>query len=344
LLSRLSDQIAEQLESVGPAVRNAIEEQQPEEARRIDERRAVIRDEYLPKRQCAADELLATAQAETAELRALNPELDRREEDLKQQKAQFEAQLASLNDDIGRLSRGLGIVTRFLAISKADRERQRLIGRLEVTNNALLQVRQEWQTEKEVRAIEQTQLQERWQLESIAVARLQAELDQLDDDSRRQTLVFRRAIRHVLDSLKVPSRCPDPDLDASLREMVELNIETDSYQDGLASVGGLIGLLRGIHSGMEAIRRSVQGLADEQSMHSAYLQPLSFDLPVGVHKFHSQWAELGQQFVDEQTIGDHPADFAAAVAPLLEGQLSQSRVESMFEELGRAITEATAAW
>jgi hypothetical protein len=344
VLESLTDRLAARLESVGPDLLTAILERKPEEARLIDERRAVVEREYLPRRQQAADDLLAKAQTEMAELRAMNPELDRREEQMKRQKAELEQLLQSRNEEIGQLSRGLGVIFHFLAITRADRERQRIIGKLELVNNALFEVRQQWSTEQEHRAATQVELQQKWQLESIAVARLQAELDQLNDDLARERLALRRAIHHVVDSLTVHSPCPDPDLDADLRGMVKLNTQTDSYHEGLASVGGMIGLLRGIHSGLEAVRRSVQGLADEQQMHSAYLEPLSFDLPDAVRAFHDQWQDLEQSFSDEQTIGEHPAEFSAAVAPLYQDQLSQARVEAMFGELGYAIEQATAAW
>lgn len=343
-LDHLTDQIAADPSAAGPQLMAAIEERLPEERQRIDERRQKVREEYLPKRQQAADELLNKAQAELAELRALNPQLDAQEEDLKAEKTGLEAQLAELNKEIGRLSRGLGVVRHFLAITKADRERQRVIGKLELINNSLHRVRQEWEQRREETEQHQADLQKRWQLESVAVARLQSELDQLDDEARREDLALRRAIRHVLDNLKEILPTSDASLDAGLQQMVQLNISTDAYHDGLASVGGMIGLLRGIRSGNDAIRRSVEGLHNEQQMHSAYLKPLDLQLPSSVETFHKQWPALAHQFADEKTIGASPADFSSAVEPLLEGPLSQSNIEAMFNSLGTMIEQATAQW
>jgi chromosome segregation ATPase len=343
-LDRLSDQIAADPSAAGPQFMAAVEERLPEERQRIDERRQKVREEYLPKRQQAADDLLNKAQAEMAELRALNPQLDTQEEDLKAEKAGLEAQLAVLNEDIGRLSRGLGVVSHFLAITKADRERQRVIGKLELINDSLRQVRQGWEQRREDTEQHQSDLQKQWQLESVAVARLQSELDQLDDEARREDLAQRRAIRYVLDNLKEILSASDASLDAGLRQMVQLNVSTDAYHGGLASVGGMIGLLRGIGSGNDALRRSVEGLDNEQQMHSAYLKPLDFQLPSSVEAFHQQWPALGRQFADEKIIGAQPADFSSAVEPLLAGPLSQSNIEAMFESLGTMIQRATAQW
>jgi hypothetical protein len=79
-------------------------------------------------------------------------------------------------------------------------------------------------------------------------------------------------------------------------------------------------------------------------MHSAYLKPLGFDLPGRIEALRKQWPALAQQFADEKTIGAHPADFSAAVKPLLEGTLSEANIEAMFKELGATIQRATAAW
>jgi hypothetical protein len=348
-LDRLTQEVFQRLNgegsgTVAPGLVTAIEAQLPAERERIDERRAKLRDEYLPQRREAADGTLQQAQLGMKHLRALNPALDREEEKLKAQKAELEAQLAALNDQIRSQSRGLRLVRHFAAILRADRERQRIVGKLEALAQSLYDVRRRWEQESDRIREEQQALQDRWQLESIAVARLQTELDQLDDEAFRQDLAQRRAIRHVLDGLKVPLPGADPELEAGLAQMIELNIQTDTYHEGLASVGGLIGLLGGIHSGLEAIQESVEALDREQKMHSAYLKALDFRLPASVEQFHDQWPDLARRFADEDVIGQQPADFRAEVEPLLQGPLSEANVEASFQALGKAIERAAAAW
>ncbi len=343
-LDRLTGQVYDGLDAISHQLRAAIEQQLAREREKIDERRRKVREEYLPQRQKAADDLLHRGQAEIARLRYLNPRLDQQEEEIKAQQAALEAQLAEQNDTIRQKSRGLGVVINFPSIFKADRQRQRIIGKLETTHDSLRTVRQKWETKRSETEQHQVELQEQWQLESIAVARLQSELDQLDDETQREALAMRRAIRHVLDALKTPSPSSDSELEAGLEEMVELNIQTDAYHEGLASVGGVIGLARGIQSGLDAIAKSVEGLQREQQMHSAYLKPLDFELPARVEAFHHQWPELARRFVDEKTIGDNPADFSAAVEPLLAQDLAEARIEAMFDDLGAMIKRATARW
>jgi hypothetical protein len=343
-LDSLTEQLASALDVLHPDLQAAIQERLPEERSAIARRREKIREEYLPARKETADQLLTKGQAELADYRKLNPELDEREEKLKQGRAHFEAQLAELNEEIRVKSRGLGVVRHFMTITKADRERQRIIGRLESINDSLYHLRSRWERDSAKAKKLQSAYQRQWQLESIAVARLQSELDQLQGETHTQRLAMRRAIRHVLDDLKEPLNSTDPDVEARLQWMVNLNIQTDDYHTGLASVGGFIGLLRGIQNGLDAVYKSIDGLAREERMHSAYLKALDFDLPKAVEDFHRGWASLAQRFDDEETIGTHPTEFATNVQPLLEGPLSQAQIETMFNSLSAMIAKATARW
>lgn len=344
MLDRLTDSIAQNLEVVSSQLRVAIGNNLEQERQRIAERLQQVETEHLPKRVEAADALMKQAQSELAQLRTLNPQLDQQEEALKQQRAELVSRLAELNTEIKAKSRGLGVVLHFVAITRADRERQRILGKIEAIDESLYGVRQEWERRQAESEQSQRDLQERWQLESIAVARLRTEVDQLRDSVQRDELALRRAVRRTLDALKEPMSSPDSDLETSLQQMVELNIQTDAYHEALAAIGGLIGLLRGIDSGLQAISRSVEGLASEQEMHSAYLKPLSFELSDRTTTFHRQWPGLAKQFSDEDLIGSHPISFARNIEPLLQGPLSQSSIESMFGDLGASISEATAAW
>ena len=343
-LDRVTERIAENMEAVGRDLRTAIESNLPQERQRIEERLQSVEDQYLPKRLEAADALMRQAQAELAQLRTLNPQLDQQEENLKQTRAELESRLAELNAEIKAKSRGLGVMVHFIAISRADRERQRIIGKIEAIDESLNTVRREWESRCEDVEQSQSRLQEQWELESIAVARLRSELDQLRDPLRRDDLAMRRAVRRTLDALKDPVPNPGTEMEVDLQQMVELNHQTDAYHDALAAVGGLIGLLRGIDSGLQAIERSVGSLASEQEMHSAFLRALSFELSDRTTAFHNQWRDLAKQFSDEEIIGSQPTKFAKSIEPLLQGPLSQTSIESMFGDLGTSITKAAAAW
>jgi len=140
--------VSQRLEALSPELRAAIDRQVLVERQALVERRRRVEETYLPQRQQAADELLRKAQAELAELRALNPQLDKKEETYKRGKAKLERRLEELNELIRQKSKGLGIVWHFVAITQVDRERQRIIGRLEGINESLYELRREWQRQR----------------------------------------------------------------------------------------------------------------------------------------------------------------------------------------------------
>ncbi len=343
-LDHLTERVVSRLEAIHPRLRAAIEERVAVERQRIHERREKLHNEYLPARRQAADALLAQAQTQMSALREMNPQLDQEEEKLKREKAALEARLEELNQEIREKARGLGVVRHALAITKADRERNFVLGKLDSVNQALYRVRRKWEHQRKLVEDKQAALQKQWQMESIAAARLQAELDQLDDEQAREALALRRAARYVLDNLKEPMPGSDSDLNADLDEMIRLNVQTDDYHNGLAAVGGLVGLLRGVDSGLQAIRKSVHSLYREQKMHHAYLSPLHFTLPGSIQRLGEQWPALAEQFADEKSIGQHPTEFVTHIKPILEDLLAQERIEGMFAELSQMIRRATSRW
>lgn len=343
-LEELAEQVTGRLDAAGDELRSAIRARIPTEMAMIEERRRKVREEHLPRREQAAKSVLETAKTETAELRALNPELDSREEGLKSEKATLEAQLQKLNAEISSRSRGLGGILRFVSLSRADRERHRVLGRLEAVGDSLYQVRRIWAEQRSTIEARQAAYQEEWRAETVAVARLQAELDQLDSQPRREALAFDRAVRSVLDGLSELVECEDPELSAGVAEMAGLNDRTDSYHHGLAQAAGLIGLLRGLDSGLEAVNKSITGLQREQAMHSAHLKPLDFDLPQMVAAFHRLWPVLAERFADEKHLSLHPAAFSKDTEPLISGPLSEESIKAMFDALGTMISDATKAW
>jgi len=342
-LARLTEKLFARLDSLGPELRAQIDERAVEERRLLEGRREQLREELIPQTQAEADTVLAQAQEQLQALRQLNPELNEREEVYKTHRAALEAKLAELNEEISRLSRGLGFIFHFISIAQLDRQRQRIIGQLEILAENLKEVREEWQARQQEFQAEQEALQDRWRELGLKVAELRTELAYLDDDAQRETLALKRAIRHVLDNLKEPIPC-SKDLRSELEAMIELNIKTDAYQEGLGMVGGLIALLDSIGKGIDNLRESVEGLIGEQRMHSQYLPPLKVQLPDSVIAFHSQWDGLRAKMRDDARMCAHPLEFLEVARPIMERDLSDEAITNMFNRLGRALDKATKKW
>ena len=148
----------------------------------------------------------------------------------------------------------------------------------------------------------------------------------------------------MLDHLKEPIDCPDQEIQSELDQMVELNNQTDTYQLGLGSVSGMIALLDGINQGLLRFKESVQGLIDEQRIHSSYLPRLKVSLPGEVLDFHKQWDGLYQKVQDDRQICSDPETFLESIQPVIDQDLSEPVIKGMFDDLGKALKEATQSW
>lgn len=342
-LASLTETLFERLDSVGPALRVLIDGRAVKERRLLAERRAELRQKLIPQTQAEADAVLAQAQEQTRVLRQLNPRLNEREEAYKAQQAVLETKLAELNAEISRRSRGLGFITRFISIARLDRQRHHILGQLETLARNLKEVRQEWQTQQQEFQTEQEALQGQWRELSLGAAELQRELAYLDDEAQREALAVKRAVRYILDNLKEPVTCPGA-LRPGLKAMIELNIKTDAYQEGLGTVGGLIALLDSVGKGMDSFQESVGGLIGEQRMHGEFLSRLKVRLPDPVITFHKQWDDLRAKMRDDARLCAHPTEFLEAAQLVIQRDLSDEAITSMFNRLGQALTEATKKW
>jgi hypothetical protein len=343
-LERLVETVLDRMDEIGTDLKGRIEERVGEEQRVIAERRQELRDTLIPQTQSEADTALKEGQSITEMMREENPRLNEKEEKLKARRIKFEGELTSLNEQIRKLSGCLGVMFNFLKINKLDKERQQVIGQLKQVHEGLKEVREEWQEIRKAMATEEDTLQARWQELTRTVAQLQGELDYLDEESNRENLALRRAVRYVIDNLKEPIPCPVADVKAELDEMAALNVQTDDYQEGLGAVSSLMSLLVGIGEGMKRFKASVEGLIQEQRMHSAYLSALEVYVPDGVVAFHAQWEELAQKVRDDGRLCENPAEFLAAIRPVMEESLSEERIKGMFESLGEALSAATGRW
>ena len=343
-LERLVEAVAGRLDEVGPDLHALIEARIPDEQDIISERRQELRDTLIPEAQTEADGTLQQGQELTTKLRRMNPQLDRREEEIKAQKVDLEQELADLNEQIRRLSGCLGVVFNFFKIGKLDRQRQQVIGQLKSIQQQLKRVREEWREFREQVQSEQDTLQTQWQEQTLRLAQLQGELEYLDAEANRELLALKRAIRYAIDNLKQVIPCPASEVKQDLDDMVELNIQTDDYHEGLGSVGSLLSLLDGITEGLNRFDQSVRGLIEEQRMHSAHLPDLDISVSDEVQAFHTQWQDLAQKVRDDGHLCKNPTEFLAVVRPVMENDLSEANIKVMFEGMGEALDVATQKW
>lgn len=343
-LIALTDQVLEDYNDIAPGLRGQMEERRIVERETLQARRRALREELIPAARQTADEKLAESRKAEATLRKKNPLWDKKEEKLKARLRELVAELDTLNADIRRWGKGLGFVTRYIRITKLDRRRNQIVGEVTATQKQLEETRAEWQHMTADEAGEQNRLQEEWRDLSVQAARLQDELDYLDDEGRLEALALRRAVTTILDEAKAPELTESGALRDEIDEMIRLNIQTDNYQEGLGAVAGVIALLRGIVTGYRSFRASVDAIVNEQKLHSAHLQKLSFPVPAVVEQFNAQWGPLRKSLRDEKRLSRYPLEFVAAIEPSLKNGLSTTSIQKMFTALESELKRATASW
>jgi hypothetical protein len=343
-LERLVDSIVQRVDEIGAALQERIRKRIIEERKIIAARMKELEEELIPQAISEADGVLGKGQELVQELRELNPELNKREEKLKSKRIQMEEKLNELNESIHKRSRNLGVVTRFIEITRLDRQRQQIIGKLKALHEDLKEVRETWHIADTTAMSEQNDLQEQWQELILKRGQLEGELDFLQEENAREALALKRAVRNELDNIKESIECPDPGLKTQIDEMVQLNVQTDDYHAAFAPLSGMISLLEGIMEGLRRFNESIQGLIDQQEMHSDYLPMLVVSLPETVLDFHKGWDTLRKNVQDEGSISTHPADFLVDMQPLMDEDLNEARIEAMFEGMGEALNRATESW
>jgi len=343
-LNDLSLRAAYDLSALPAQVRQAIDEREPVERKTLEDRWRELADHVVPKAEQIADDLLARAQRQTENMRALNPRLNDEEEKLKADRAEMEAELKRLNAEIKRRSGCLTLPINLFKLNDLDRQRHKLLGRLEENAKALGKVREEWTRVKTEYTTEEAQLEQQWQQANVDAARAREEMGQLRDDDKRNQLARQRAIFYVFDNWKTPLPADGNPLVDEINKMVHLNIETDSYEEGLGKAAGLIALLGGVSQGMQNISQSVDALSKEQERHGQYLKPVSVSVGDDVIQFHKQWDDLRDKVKDEKTLGHNPTQFSALFDAEVKGPLSEANLKRMFDSLSNSLQSATRGW
>ena len=342
-LNDLSLRAAHDLPALPPEIQQAIGERRVLERETLEKRRQELLSQIVPKAEQIADDLLQRAQAVTNDMRSANPRLNAEEEKLKANLAQMQTELNQLNAEIKRRSGCLTVFINFFKINELDRQRQKLLGRMEENAKALKSVRDEWAKDKAQYTAQETELQKQWQQANVDAARAREELAQLSDDPQREELALRRALVVVFDHWETAIPSSSPLID-EINQMVHFNLQQNAYEEGLGKVAGLIALMGGVGQGLQSVDQSVDALLKEQAMHSAYLKPVNVNVDDGVIQFHQQWDGLRDKLKDEQALVQHPADFSALFDVEVKGPLAEANIKRMFDSLSSALTAATKGW
>jgi len=310
----------------------------------------------------------ASAEAE-AGMRRRNLALDRQEEALKARSAELLQRVDDYNRRIRDLGSGFGFFAHLFQMRRLQRERQAL-DREQVDVAAQVEaLRGQWVRVSTEHAEAERESSRRWTEHATEAAAVAAKLEALE--ATRGRILTRSAVERVLDRRRTrfeatadgtpcprcgmpnPSRahfchiCAQrltadrPDLAGSLEEVAELNHHFRRFSDGMRACQEIIGLVRGIGSGIEALGESVDDMLASEKKYP--LPKLQIEVPTQARS----WGENLERFRDvvARDLSLHPQDFAASVGEVTAGAFTADAIQGYFEAIGEEMSrQAGVQW
>lgn len=293
----------------------------------------------IQKGRAEMDALLAQAQAAGEALRKANPALNEQEEHLKALIVQYQNEYAQAYEEMEALNNGLGGLTNLFKIWRLKKV-QRIAKKQQAETMAKLRkVRQAWADKLKETGETQSKLRAKWQETSIEVSQMEARVEHLEKNL--DALAEQAALQRVLEELGTPPDVPG-ELGEGLKELVARNKVRWSYEEGLQAVAETLGLLKGVGEGITRFGRSVQTVLQEQRRYN--LKQVDVLVPPLAVRINQIWDELGAKVRDEKYMGKHPLEFSRLVQGYIKRRLTDENIQRYFEEMGEALSRATAAW
>ncbi len=178
-----------------------------------------------------------------------------------------------------------------------------------------------------------------WQRASIEVAEAQSRHDHLQ--ANLEVLAEQAAVQRVLEELKEPPEVPG-ELGEALKELVERNHVRWSYEEGLRAVAEALGITKGVGEGMQRFQRSVSTVLQEQRRYN--LSNVDVPVPASATTLNETWNDLAAKIKDEKYMGTHPLEFSQIIDRYVKERLTDEKIQALFEDMGQALNQATAAW
>jgi len=328
-----------QREEMPLAFRQQIDQTIQEERERIRSEIAEL-DKAISTAQQELDAQVAKAQDAQKALRKANPELDRVEEDLKAQIRKLQEEYArAFEEEEALRSQSFG----WLRHRRQLRRLRRLQKLTKRQQNEALQnlraVRQDWLTRLQQTADEQANLRAAWKKTSIEMAQNRARRDYLE--AHLEELATEAGFKRVLEEMREAPDVP-AEFGQRLQELARHNGIRAQYEKALETVSQAIGLLRGIATGLERFVGSVRQVYREQQRYQ--LSPIRVRVPQLAIRVNQLWPPLTDKIRDQDALSRDPLGLATIIQAQLNDPLDADTLQQYFEQMGNALSRATAAW
>ncbi len=347
---------------------------------RLDEARNDAYQDYdrkLEQLRKTRDDLLAEAEAARQKsiskedyVRKMNVELDSQEEKLKAEVGEVLPRINEYNRRIREMGTGFGFFKNLFAMRGLRKERDVLDERQAKLSEQIHSLRTAWESQESKHVEREAELKGHW-------IRLKSEADAIETKiehvtSMRSRMVERTMLERALYPYRpelAPSgpddrpctRCNQPnppthhfcrlcaqrlqadrpDFAGSLYEIAELNLHHEIFSEGMKACQELIGLVRGLKSGLENFTKSVVEMMGTEKKYP--LPKLDIDVP--------QWSEeYGRKFdqlveLSTPTGAFHPKEYADRIEETTRKVYTEPQIKQFFETMGEELSrQADSQW
>jgi hypothetical protein len=131
------------------------------------------------------------------------------------------------------------------------------------------------------------------------------------------------------------------DLEGSFLEVAEVNYHHGRFSEGMQACQEVIGLLRGIGSGFDAFRKSVEDVKSTEIRHS--LAKLEIVVPQASVDY-GQSFERFEKSIDWD-FSQHPKVFADRMESVVAEVFTEENIQNYFETMGQELSrQADSQW
>jgi hypothetical protein len=351
-------------------LRGEVERATAEQARRFDEKLAEIERQWSAS-QAKAEKVRCDSLSAEQQVRQANTTLDREEESLKTRSERLLAEIERHNAGIRELGRGFGFFWNLFRMRGVQTERRRLDREQADVVARIEALRLKWQEREREYVEREAQRKEEWVAARTEAATLASKAEHLK--TARERLVERGALEKVLfgraPELPAPTAadpaCPRcgqrnasaahfcricaqrlagdrSDLAGSLAEIAEVNWHHERFAEGVRACQEIIGLVRGLNTGVVNFSRSVNDMLESQTQHS--LARLEIDVPAASVAYGKSFDEL-LALVEKTDPSLHPLEFAGEIQKLVAQTFTEPRIKGFFEAMGSELSrQAKRQW
>lgn len=344
------------------AAQKALEAEYDDKVSELDDKIAVLTGQ--------ADQLRKTSVKDEANAHGRNRALDQQEEALKARNEQLLTAIEQYNGELRSLGSGFGFFSNIFRLRQLAKEKTRLDQEQADVAARIDALRAHWTKEAKGYVDKEHTYRAKWLAAETEAAALRTKRDYLA--SARQRIVLRSSLERVLYALaKAPAaaskddpKCPRcaapnasenhfchicaqrlvadrPDLEGSIHELAELNHHFNRFSDGMKSCQEIIGLVRGLKSGVEAFKKSVADVKSSEKKHS--LSRLKIAVPRTSVEYGQQFDALAQSLSHDWSV--HPAVLAKRADQLVSQVFTEDHIKGYFETMGQELSrQADSQW